>query len=278
MRVVGLGTLPPAASAALARVASGGHELVLRAGANEETLAAAFDLAVIGAPDEGASAQMEATLHDLCTARSAAALVAVVGSGANAARWLGLGADVALDADEDETTLAARVGALASLAARVAAGQAADAPGSVTAFVERVTGEFDRAARYKRALALVVLASDAPCAPSEVLASFVAERIREVDARGPLPGERVGVLLPETDAAGALLAARRLLDALSDADLPARAGVAAYPSRGTDAPEKLIGRAFEALAEATRLGPRRALAFGAPDVVWAREAPDPWRV
>jgi diguanylate cyclase (GGDEF)-like protein len=104
------------------------------------------------------------------------------------------------------------------------------------AFLELAEHSLQQAERYDRPLSLVLFDLDGfkaindahgHAAGDEVLrtvAEVVRNTIRTSDVAGRLGGEEFGVLLPETDAAAALVIAERL-----------RAGFAATPARGRQA-------------------------------------------
>lgn len=104
------------------------------------------------------------------------------------------------------------------------------------------------------------------------LLQAVAERIRQVvrrpDVVGRLGGDEFGVLLPDSDGAGAQAVAARLLAALEvpvalfgQAVVPqASIGVALFPDHACDA-EELLARADMAMYRAKREGGGRAVAY-----------------
>ncbi len=195
-------------------------------------------------------------------------LVVVHGEAEAALRALQAGADLWLDPAEPAERLAARLGAVLRRARR-GGEPAAGGPLSRAALERRLAHEFDRAQRYRRSLAVIALS--APRFEAERLPGLVRPLVRDVDALARIGAERLVLLLPETDASGAATVAQRVRGALgADTVL----GVAAFPTRGMDGPAALLGRALEALAHGLRAG-GGVVPFGAADVIWSREAPDP---
>lgn len=94
-------------------------------------------------------------------------------------------------------------------------------------FLHKLDSEIARARRYRHPLALLMIDLDhfkhindshGHAAGDEALRVFAAlsrERLRNTDHVGRLGGEEFGVILPESDAAGALNMANRLLGAFS---------------------------------------------------------------
>ncbi len=209
---------------------------------------------------------------------------------------LAAGSDLWLDPAEAPDRLAARVEALGRRALLGGAPRVDSVTGLLGRpwFRDLLRHEFERAVRYRRALAVIVLepdgVEDLPAAGLGRLARETAARlrglVRDVDLVARLGDRRFAVALPETDAAGGLAAAERLRQALADLPLPGARrerrtttvsiGVAAWPSRGMERAEDLLGRAVEALRQASQRGGNTALPFGAADVIWSRTPPDPW--
>jgi len=142
-------------------------------------------------------------------------------------------------------------------------------------FTMTVGKEIERATRFGRPLALLLLDLDHFKLVNDVyghqrgdavlveLASRVRGQVREVDTVARYGGEEFVVVLPETDTQGAALAAERIRSAVQrrpfgapgDAplDVTVSVGAAVYPLHGTSA-TTLVGRADEALYAAKRAG------------------------
>ncbi len=268
---------------------------------------------VEGEPPEGAGPRCDAAVAEAAEARGLLAApsptphrpLIVWGPPADAVAALEAGADLWVDPAEPGASLIARVSAAVRAARRSEASRVDSATGCPTeaVFQELLQREHERAVRYRRTLALVILEADpggssppagVEAAPSAgAAASLVRAHVREVDILARLRGLRFGLLCPETDGAGALALGSRLRSALAAAPWasvrrPSRearrvrvtfsVGVAALPGRGIERPVHLYGRALEALAQAHRAGGDRVVGFGAADIVWSREAPDPARL
>ena len=245
-------------------------------------------------------------LHTVRDSAEAGTLpIAVWGDRASGLSGLDAGADLWLDPARDAEELALQLAALARRA------QLGGTPrlDSLTGLIghrwmgELLRHEFDRASRYRRAMGLMVIEPDplekinhdlgieAGDRALREMALLLRSLVREVDLLGRLSGKRFAVVLPETDAAGALIAAERLRAAVDSAlfpvlprmpgrgsgplKLPVSIGLCAYPVRGMNRAEDLLGRALEALVQARGRGGNCVVAFGASDVIWSRDAPDP---
>ena len=142
-------------------------------------------------------------------------------------------------------------------------------------FTMTVGKEIERATRFGRPLALLLLDLDHFKLVNDVyghqrgdavlveLAERVRAQVREVDTVARYGGEEFVVVLPETDAQGAALAAERIRAAVQrrpfgepgDAplDITVSVGAAVYPLHGSNA-TTLVGRADEALYAAKHAG------------------------
>ena len=296
MRIVAVAQLPPGLAEAVRTLAETGWEI--------EQVADLPEAAPPGAAPGGEILLLvPAGLAPGLLARSAGSAdplppCAVFGEeAAEGLAALAAGADLWLDPREAPAHLAARIEALGRRALLGGAPRVDSVTGLLGRawFRDLLRHEFDRAVRYRRALAVLVLepdgGEDLPPARQEALASEIAGRlrrqVRDVDLLGRLGPRRFALALPETDAGGGLAAAERLRAALADLPLPGprrgsrtttvSLGVAAWPARGMERADDLLGRALEALGQARRRGGNVVIPFGAADVIWSRTAPDPWR-
>jgi DNA-binding NtrC family response regulator len=123
-----------------------------------------------------------------------------------------------------------------------------DLPG----FEVRLGQEVERAMRYGRALALLVLntGGGTPDTRGETR-DRITRCVRFVDVVGAIGGGELAVLLPETGEA-AMIPAARLLGAIAEEAPEARAGLARFPSDASD-PEALLAGA-RAAARGARAG------------------------
>jgi DNA-binding NtrC family response regulator len=128
-----------------------------------------------------------------------------------------------------------------------------DLPG----FEIRLRQEVERAMRYGRSLAVLVLAGGNPAAGS--LRERVTRGVRFVDVVGEIGAGEIAVLLPETGEA-ATIPARRLLAAIAEEVPGARAGLARFPMDVSDPEGLLIGARTAAReaepGEVASIGPR----------------------
>ncbi|MGB8652137.1 MAG: diguanylate cyclase, partial [Mycobacteriales bacterium] len=142
-------------------------------------------------------------------------------------------------------------------------------------FTMTVSKEIERAARFGRPLALLMLDLDHFKAVNDSfghqrgdavlveLAGRLRTQVRDVDTVARYGGEELVVVLPETDEAGAAQLADRICEAVrrkpfGDPGLPpihltVSAGVAVFPQHGLAA-SALLARADEALYDAKRAG------------------------
>jgi diguanylate cyclase (GGDEF)-like protein len=142
-------------------------------------------------------------------------------------------------------------------------------------FTMTVGKEIERATRFERPLALLLLDLDHFKLVNDIyghqrgdavlveLGSRVRAQVREVDTLARYGGEEFVVLLPETDTEGAALAAERIRSAVqrrpfgepgdTPLDITVSVGAAVYPVHGSSA-TTLVGRADEALYAAKRAG------------------------
>ena len=121
-------------------------------------------------------------------------------------------------------------------------------------FRQRLEGEIERAARHERNLSLVMLEpADLLDEPPDETRAAAAKTLRRVlrgsDFAAQYDDERFIVLLPETDATGARVAARRLIAGLYSSGVPPvlwRGSLVTYPEDGAD-PDVLTDRALTPL-------------------------------
>ena len=95
---------------------------------------------------------------------------------------------------------------------------------------EALRREFGRASRYRQALAVLVV----DLAPTADRVAGVRDGVRVCDVVLEAPGERIGVILPETSLEGALRVAERLVGELGPVpgtDTPVAIGVSTYPGQ-----------------------------------------------
>lgn len=231
------------------------------------------DLLVVGGT--ASSAQLQDVRSHLAAARAPIVLLGAVG---DAARVLEGGADLWVDTAWDPRLSAA---AIRALVRRVQWGGLPQLDPSSALILQPqllrlLDDEYDRATRYRRSLAIVVVGiTNADESLLSKLGRSIATAIRDVDRLARLAGPRFAVLMPETDVTGALIAGRRLLVSLATTKGAAiTMGVAAYPTRGIESGRELLSRGLEAMSQAARSSEGGAVAYGASDVVWSRLALD----
>ncbi len=100
------------------------------------------------------------------------------------------------------------------------------------AFLERALVEVDRASRYERPLALVLLEPDQP-ASFAGLAELCRAHTRTVDLAGCAEGGAIALLLPETALPGALVIAERICALAARREIAAHGGCAGWPADGS---------------------------------------------
>jgi diguanylate cyclase (GGDEF)-like protein len=139
--------------------------------------------------------------------------------------------------------------------------------GNYRSFQQTLAREVDRAARFGRSLALLMLDLDRFKQVNDTyghqtgdvvlvaVADRVREQVREVDVIARYGGEEFVVILPETDTDGACHLAERVCEAIRDAgidtpegplEVTVSVGVAVYPEHG-DTPASLVRAADIAL-------------------------------
>jgi diguanylate cyclase (GGDEF)-like protein len=142
-------------------------------------------------------------------------------------------------------------------------------------FTMTIGKEIERAARFSRPLALLMLDLDLFKSVNDTyghqrgdavlveIAARVRAQVRDVDTVARYGGEEVVVILPETDEAGAVQAAERICDAVRrrpfgepgerSVEVTVSIGAAVFPAHGASA-SALLRRADEALYEAKHAG------------------------
>jgi two-component system cell cycle response regulator len=142
-------------------------------------------------------------------------------------------------------------------------------------FTMTIGKEIERSARFGRPLALLMLDLDRFKLVNDThghqrgdavlveLAARVRGQVRDVDTVARYGGEEVVVILPETDEAGAVLAAERICDAVrrrpfgepgeGEVEVTVSIGAAVFPAHGGSS-TTLLRRADEALYEAKDAG------------------------
>jgi diguanylate cyclase (GGDEF)-like protein len=145
-------------------------------------------------------------------------------------------------------------------------------------FLERLSAELERAARYQRPLSLVLLDLDhfkkvndthGHAAGDDALrkaAAVLGEVCRDVDLAARLGGEELVLLLPETDSGGAHILAERIRGKIAATVHQSPAGVrfsvtasvgVASVGKKTTTPEALLQACDEALYRAKEAGRNR---------------------
>lgn len=160
-------------------------------------------------------------------------------------------------------------------------------------FDETLAREWRRAQRYAKALALIVCDVDYFKQFNDMYGHQTGDdclrtvaRVLEREARRPTDlvsrygGEEFAVILPDTDAQGAVMVAERMRAAVQAMELmhagsevarvvTVSAGVAAHtPHRGEANPQRLVQAADAALYQAKRLGRNRVLEYEAGAAAW----------
>jgi diguanylate cyclase (GGDEF)-like protein len=150
--------------------------------------------------------------------------------------------------------------------------------------LQRLDDEIERARRFGRTLSLLMLDADdfklfndthghvAGDAALAELAAVMQKAVRDIDVVCRYGGEEFAVLLPETDADGAFVAAEKMREAIASHDFPdsdgdpnqritVSIGFSTFPSPAADR-EALLRQADDALYAAKRGGRNRVRASG----------------
>jgi DNA-binding NtrC family response regulator len=118
-------------------------------------------------------------------------------------------------------------------------------------FADRLAAEVDRATRYQRRLALLMVHLEGPTSALAGARDALTVGLRRMDFLADYgPGE-LALVLPEMDRSAAIAAARQAQEVAAATALRLFAGVAVLPDHAPDAPE-LLERAREALRLARR--------------------------
>ncbi|MCE9577924.1 MAG: sigma 54-interacting transcriptional regulator [Deltaproteobacteria bacterium] len=127
---------------------------------------------------------------------------------------------------------------------------------------DRLASEVDRALRYHRPLAVIMLRLEGEVGVIDAAVERVAGNVRRMDQIAEYGRDEYAVIVPEADRTGALEAARRITADAAAPGLIVHAGVAACPDDG-GTPDALIAAARAAL----RVARTGAVEVAAPPVV-----------
>ena len=139
---------------------------------------------------------------------------------------------------------------------------------------ERIEAELDRALRYQRELAVLVLFGRDGFGALEALPEQLSSALRRIDLVGWAGSDQLAFLLPESGASAASVVGQRLLKKLAASGRPLQAGIATYPRDGADVDSLVAGARSAALgARNGELAPIRqsykTLEFGGQKVIVA---------
>lgn len=126
------------------------------------------------------------------------------------------------------------------------------------AFHERAVTEIQRASRYHRDLALVLVQPDDD-ASRRRLAELARTQLRTSDFVGRTDAGELALLLPETALPGALVLAERICALAGRGGFPARAGCAGWPADG-----RFVGQLIGAARSALSMAASRARSASSP--------------
>jgi two-component system response regulator AtoC len=130
-------------------------------------------------------------------------------------------------------------------------------------FEERLSSELDRAARYRRALSVLMIRLIGDGARDASVKDALQQQLRPMDLLSVYGPRELSVLLPESDATQALATAKRLWSTASSVGGRVIVGVSNYPKDGTSS-ELLISQGRLAL-KAARQEDGIGLSPGAPE-------------
>ena len=131
--------------------------------------------------------------------------------------------------------------------------------GSASFLEDRLGAEVDRAVRYRRPLALLMLRIDGGA--TDAALERVAASLRRMDVLGEYGPDELAVIVPEANRDGADAAARGIVRVVRGGDVEAsvHVGLATYPEDGAEA-EELVTRARAALRRARAAGGKEQVA------------------
>ena len=151
---------------------------------------------------------------------------------------------------------------------------------------DKLKHEFERYARYKQPLAVAMIDLDGFKPINDRYGHLIGDRVlravsgalqhsvRSLDVAARYGGDEFAVVLPQTDAPGALRVGERIVKNISalrvptgsgDAEVSASLGLAFYPEGGLDTPEDLLRAADQALYRAKKQGKNRLCAVRSVD-------------
>jgi len=136
------------------------------------------------------------------------------------------------------------IGPALAVVATTSASRTARHVATVGEFEDRLDSEVDRAVRYHRPLALVMMRFEGPPDPVTTHIERVLEHLRRMDLLAEYGADEIALVLPETNRAAAEVVARRAGEA--GRGIAVHTGIATFPEDGSHAGE-LIGVARERL-------------------------------
>ena len=139
---------------------------------------------------------------------------------------------------------AVAVGPAVAIVASTSAARQSRHVATVSELEDRLESEVDRAVRYHRPLALVMLRLEGPPDPIATHVEHVLAQLRRIDLLAEYGADEFALVLPETDLAAAEIVARRVADA--GRGIAVHVGISAFPDHGSHAGE-LVSVARERL-------------------------------
>jgi DNA-binding NtrC family response regulator len=136
------------------------------------------------------------------------------------------------------------VGPAIAIVASTSAARQSRHVATVGEFDDRLDAEVERAVRYHRALAVVMLRFEGPADPITVHVERMLVHLRGIDLLAEYGSDEFALVLPETSRAAAEVAARRAAEA--GRGIAVHVGIATFPEDGSHAGE-LVGVARERL-------------------------------
>ncbi len=160
------------------------------------------------------------------------------------------------------------IGPLQAIVASTSAAPSSRHVATVAELDERLEVEVDRAVRYHRPLAIVMLRFEGPADPITAHIEMLAKQLRRMDLLAEYSADEIALLLPEADRRAAEDVARRGADV--GAGMEVHIGIASFPEDGSHAGE-LVGVARDRLRGARPPGASAAVIVprGSPQVVVA---------